>query len=102
MKRRIHKDTYKNPVFVIVPTDVPENDLMEQLYMEDGRKYQIDGDDVRLVLRTKKTILEGSLIYPIEIDNYMRGNWAYDSISFKGEYLERIEELLSMTKSYKK
>ncbi len=80
MKRRIHKDTYKKPVFVIVPTDVPENDLMEQLYMEDGRKYQIDGDDVRLVLCTEKAMLEGSLIYPIEIDNYMRGNWSINNI----------------------
>lgn len=99
--KEIHSDTYNKPVFVVVPTDVPENDLMEQLYMENGEKYQIDGEDVRLALRTEEAMEEGFLIIPIPIMNYMRGNWAYDSISFKDAYPERIEELLMMSKSYK-
>lgn len=100
--KEIHSDTYNKPVFVIVPTEVPENELMEQLYTETGEKYQIDGEDVRLAIRTEETMEIGFLVIPIPIMNYMRGNWAYDSISFNDAYPERIEELLMMVESYKK
>ena len=101
LDNEIHPDTYDKPFFVIVPTEVPENELMEQLYTENGEKYQIEGEDVRLAIRTEEAIPFGCLITPIPIMNFMRGKWAYDSISFKDATDERIKELLSMCKSYK-
>ena len=100
--KNIHVDTYHEPFFIIVPVEIPENELIEQLYKENGEKYQINGNNVMLAIRTEEAIPFGVLYTPSHIINFMRGKTWYDSITRRDANPEKIEELLRMCKSYKK
>lgn len=100
-KQEYHPDTFEKPFFVIVPTEVPENPYMEQLYDSEGLPFTIDGEHVRLVLRTSEMIDILTLEIPMEICDLMRGNWAYDSKDYKCMNDDEIQHFLGMSKVYR-
>jgi len=97
---KVHPDTYDKPYFLVVPSEVPQNALMEQLYLPDGEKYQRNGYDVRLAIRTEKA--DDIFRTPTDIMNFMRGRWGYDAFDADNRkpMSKSLDELLSMCKSY--
>ncbi len=96
-----HPDTYTKPYFAIIDENFPDTPRLEQLYCEDGSKYQIDGEDVRLCIRTNEAIEIHGLLTPLELQEVLIGKYAHDSLDWLCLSEDRIKELLNMCESYK-